>query len=189
MSLPETIEALILGKSRSIGGIVANVTIEEKHLDELTISDHPIEKGSAISDHAYKRPEEVIIKIGWSDSANVIDNIAAAVSSGSLSALAGGLDAIYQKLLDMQSNFELIDVSTGRRQYSDMLIRSIAMTTDEETESALVCTVILRHVNVTATSTTRLSPSTQANPEQTGSVTDGGVKSKTPAANAPEYVG
>ena len=39
---------------RSIGGIVAQATLVERHYDQLTITDHPTETGSKITDHAYK---------------------------------------------------------------------------------------------------------------------------------------
>lgn len=38
-------------RSRSVGGFVANVTVEENHSDELVITDHPIEQGTVVSDH------------------------------------------------------------------------------------------------------------------------------------------
>lgn len=52
--LTESVGSLLLaGKGRTIMGLFADVTIEEKHKDELKITEHPTEKGAAISDHAY----------------------------------------------------------------------------------------------------------------------------------------
>lgn len=48
--------------------IVANITIEEHHHDELEITEHPVERGSTISDHAFMRPFEVTILCAWSSS-------------------------------------------------------------------------------------------------------------------------
>src|SRR6516165_2153430 len=39
---------------RSVGGIVAQVWISEQERDELHITEHPVEQGAPISDHAYK---------------------------------------------------------------------------------------------------------------------------------------
>jgi hypothetical protein len=44
-------------------GLFADVTIEEQHSDELNITEHPVETGSPISDHAYMTPPEVTIKL------------------------------------------------------------------------------------------------------------------------------
>lgn len=56
---------------RSIGSIVANITVRERHVDELQITDHPIEQGANISDHAFKRPEEVTIECSWTNSSQL----------------------------------------------------------------------------------------------------------------------
>lgn len=54
---------------RSIGPIIANITESERHHDEIRITDHPIEQGAVVSDHAFKVPAEVTIRCSWSDSA------------------------------------------------------------------------------------------------------------------------
>jgi hypothetical protein len=43
-------------QSRKIGVIIPDVVVSEKHSDTLEITEHPVETGAAISDHAYKRP-------------------------------------------------------------------------------------------------------------------------------------
>lgn len=53
---------------RAIGPIVAAVTIEEKHTDTVEITDHPIEQGATISDHAFQRPPELTLRVAWSNS-------------------------------------------------------------------------------------------------------------------------
>jgi hypothetical protein len=60
--------ALIMRTRRRIGTIYPDVTMEEVHHDDLVITDHPVEKGSSISDHSFKRPEEVDMRVGFSNS-------------------------------------------------------------------------------------------------------------------------
>jgi hypothetical protein len=60
--------ALIIRPTRKIGPFVAQVTITESHSDELEITQHPVEQGAAISDHAFKRPAELTLTVGWSNS-------------------------------------------------------------------------------------------------------------------------
>src|ERR1700722_20299202 len=50
------------------GAIIAQATVEEMHSDETEITEHPVEQGSTISDHAFSRPSEVIVTCGWSNS-------------------------------------------------------------------------------------------------------------------------
>lgn len=48
--------------------IKAQATIREIHNDELEVTEHPVEVGAMISDHAYKRPAELVLEIAWSNS-------------------------------------------------------------------------------------------------------------------------
>lgn len=51
--------------------LVAQITIEEHHTDELQITDHPVESGAPITDHAFMHPREVRIRCAWSNSPSV----------------------------------------------------------------------------------------------------------------------
>lgn len=48
--------------------IKAQATVKEIHNDELEVTEHPVEVGAMISDHAFKRPVELILEIAWSNS-------------------------------------------------------------------------------------------------------------------------
>ena len=54
--LGELTYALISSPVRSIGTVIPDVVIEEAHRDELIITQHPVEKGATITDHAFARP-------------------------------------------------------------------------------------------------------------------------------------
>lgn len=156
---------------RSIGGIVADATIEEIHQDQLTITEHPVEQGAAIADHAYKRPAEVIIRAGW--------------SSSSPSALFNPsyLREVYDKLLKLQADRELIDVLTGKRDYPNMLIETLALTTDEKTENALMLTVRMRQVILVSTQTVTVpSDDVQQSPQSTGNIQNMGTIQPVPSS-------
>ena len=74
------------GKIKEWGGqLVAQAVIEEHHHDELMVTEHPIAHGAPITDHAYKRPAELTLKLGWSNSPTQ-----SAVASLGMSALAAG---------------------------------------------------------------------------------------------------
>ena len=45
--------------------IVPSVVISEKHTDMLEITEHPVEVGAAVADHAYKKPSEVVMEGGF----------------------------------------------------------------------------------------------------------------------------
>jgi hypothetical protein len=63
--LMDILSTLFHLQSRNIGMIVPSVVVSEKHTDKLEITEHPVETGAAISDHAYKSPSEVIMDVGF----------------------------------------------------------------------------------------------------------------------------
>ncbi len=77
------LQSILVRPKRSIGAFTGYVAIEETHEDVLEITDHPVELGAKISDHAYKEPSSVIIRAGWSNSpspGNFLESMAASVT-------------------------------------------------------------------------------------------------------------
>lgn len=176
---------VVIKPKRAIGAFEAQVVIEETHHDELEITDHPIEQGASISDHAFKRPAEVTIRCGWSDSPasnlpNVIGNLA--VFAGSA---VSQVRDIYQKLLNLQQQRIPFDVYTGKRYYQNMLIKTLSTTTNKQTENSLVITAVLRQVILVTTQTVTVSTpaANQTDPQTTQPTANAGSVSLKPAPN------
>lgn len=175
-----TIANVLLRDGRKLGAIIPNVVVEEVHTDTLTITDHPVEQGAPITDHAFKNPAELSMRIGWSSSSLALDSV---VSSVVDSVKAGKLTApkiktvrdLYEDLLKLQASRKPFDVSTGKRLYKDMLIKSISTTTDASTENALVVSVVLRQVIIVQTKAAKLKAETQKNPAKTAPTVDRGT--------------
>lgn len=88
----------------------------------------------------------------------------------------------YAQLLQMQQNRELLDITTGKRQYSNMLIRVIEVTTDKTTENVLSAVLTLREVNITTTQTIQVADKTDMSQgADTSAMQNAGTKSTTPA--------
>ena len=141
---------------RSIGGIIAQATLEERHTDTMTITDHPVELGAQISDHAYLNPKEIDLVIGW--------------GAGQLTPIS----QLYQQLLDLQSSAKPFAIMTGKRKYSNMLISSLGVTTNVDLEHALVVHLSCREVIIVKTQTTA-SAASQINPQDTAGVSNIGT--------------
>lgn len=62
--------SLFLQQSNQIGGIQVDTTLEEHYEDALEITEHPVEAGAQITDHSFKRPMELVLFCGWSDSSS-----------------------------------------------------------------------------------------------------------------------
>lgn len=163
--------ALISSPSRGIGTIIPDVTVEETHRDNLQITDHPVETGAAISDHAFILPSEIEIRAGFSNATAQAE---------------GYVQSIYQEFLVLQASRQPFNVSTGKRQYSSMLIRSLTTATDETTETTLNITVGLRRINIVSTSGGGAT-APQANPQQTAPTTDGGTVTPNAASQVPTF--
>ena len=74
---------------------IPQATIQELMHDDLEITDHPVEQGSSISDHAYKRPSELIVKAAWSNSPtntglSALANVALATAAAQANSAIGG---------------------------------------------------------------------------------------------------
>lgn len=146
---------LLPGPRRSIGGIVATITIEEDHRDTLVITEHPVEQGATITDHAYKQPSEVRLRVGWSS---------ALINAGFGAFDPNYLQTIYNQLLQLQSDRIPFKIVTGKRSYSNMLIRSIGVTTDNITENVLFVTLDCKEVILVNTQVTSAPASTSDGP-------------------------
>lgn len=253
---------------RNIGGIVAEVTVKEQGRDDLTITSHPVERGAAISDHAFKNPATLTLQAGWSaaflnppsfgntksgilsDIGNAIGqfsailspligskataslsqavDIAAAVSSGTsaqqldalystASSIASkygdsgislalsaafqiaklnakapenhseegrqSLAALYDDLRSLQSSATLLTVQTGKRLYENMLIKSLQVDTDQQTENVLMVTITLQEVILVETFQSSMPPgANRSTPASTAGVATTGAKAVAPYA-------
>lgn len=155
---------------RQIGNLIAQVTIEENHLDELQITDHPVEQGAVITDHSFKRPAEVTIKAGWSNSSDQAD---------------GDLQFVqytYGLLLDLQNNRQPFDILTGKRHYTNMLIQSLSTRTDQRSENSLFVVARCRQILMAVTQTVTLpAANVQADPSATAGTVKMGTVNLQPA--------
>lgn len=148
---------------RSIGPFNATVTLEEIASDDLEITQHPVQQGATITDHAYLKPATVSIKIMF----NAAD---------------APLSETYAKLRQLQASREPFDVVTGKRAYKNMLFKSLGQTNDAQTENVLSISAELQEIFIVQVETTTVPPrKQQANPGKTGATENAGQKSAQPA--------
>jgi hypothetical protein len=68
-----------------------------------------------------------------------------------------GPKEIYAQLLSMQREKKLLDVTTGKRIYKNMLIRALEVTTDKRQKTYLSAVVTLREVIITQTKSIKVA--------------------------------
>ncbi|VXB25326.1 putative bacteriophage protein [Burkholderia sp. 8Y] len=184
----------------------SQVTFEEVHSDEMEVTEHPVEQGTSISDHAFARPSEVIVTVGWSNSssdtsamsqvlgaaataspllrkivgaAQLVSGIATAVSPGPQISAIG-----YSVLLKAYRDRRLYNVYTGKQVYKNMLIRSLSTSTDASSENNLIVRIVFRQMLLAQTQTVTVPDSSNmSNPASTASPQDAGVTQPVPAPN------
>lgn len=187
------LDSILIKPKRSIGPFTAQVTIEESHHDELEITSHPIEQGATIADHAYKRPAELTIRCAWSNSP-VTSGLFTGISAGLQATVsgvqsivtgntAGQVREIYQKLLELQNKRIPFEVFTGKRSYANMLMKSLSVTTDKESENSLIVTATFYQLIIVSTQLVAIAtaPENQADAPSTQPVADQGSKQLVPS--------
>lgn len=156
------------------------VTLEEIHHDEMEIEEHPIEQGAPIIDHTFKKPAELTLHIGWAGA-----QLPADVDAGPPPAFQQQLNAIYSQLLQGQSSRVLYTVVTGKRQYQQMMIKSISAETDYKKENVLEVTLHMRQMLLAQTQivTVGAPQNAQASPQATNPIQQTGRASLQTAPN------
>lgn len=150
---------ILAASNRNIGGIIADCTIEEEGTDELATTEHPVEQGANITDHAYKKPATLTIRAGWSNS-----SFAAAFNPGYA-------QDIYNQLLALQASANVFTVVTGKRQYDNMLMILLRQATNEESENGLAAVMQFRQIIFGQTQATSVPPqANMAQPQKTAAV-------------------
>jgi hypothetical protein len=133
--------------------IIADAVVEESHTDRSTITRHPVEGGSTISDNVVDEPYEVTLLYGWSAGSpqnNGTRSAQISIEGENESILEGQgaatpnphfLQAIYKQFIDLKVSKIPFSIFTGKRAYTSMLIESLSTTTDKDTENCLLIRV------------------------------------------------
>jgi len=151
------------GIVRSVGGIVFDVTVSESQTDKLEATEHPVQAGSPVSDHAYMLPREVTLIVGKGAAEG--DEVP---------------KETYDKIKELQSSREPFDIITGKDEYHNMLLTGLSMTTDMTTEAVLLATLECREVILVEAQAVAVSgkgpTSKQSAGERTQTTQQGGSK-------------
>jgi len=177
--------------SRKVGTIIPDVTIEENHSDRLQVTQHPVARGSPISDHAFKLPATVTMRLGWTNANPIGAGVQGFMSGGFAGAAEGLLSSateervkdIYASLVKLQYDDQAaknggnpvvpFDLTTGKRTYKNMVIVELGVRTDHTTEYSLMIECNMQEVFIVETqSTTQPAQSNQAKPDQTQDTTN-----------------
>jgi hypothetical protein len=165
--------------------IVPDCAVDEEGEDVLTITSHPVQAGANIGDHAYKEPASLTLHWSWSNSSSANTG---GFGLGTLTGFTGASDyvqQIYNQLLSLQVNGQLLTISTGKRLYTNMLIKSISPRTDFESEYALPCEIMCEELIIANTQVASIPAADQTAPQQTQPIENQGTQQAAPSTTAP----
>lgn len=177
--ITEPVSIIPLRPQRKIGEINVKVVIQENTNDTLTITKQPVQQGASITDHAYKEPTVLGMTIYFASN-DLQSLLTTDIITNPLETLNGGLNGlskIYRDLLDLQNSRVPIDIITPKRIYKNMLISTLAQTTDKNTENVLKIDISFQEVIIVSVSTTQVARIKQRIAAVTGKIENAGKKS------------
>jgi hypothetical protein len=148
LSAPE-IKDLVYAKT-NIGGWFFDAYLKMTHTSRLTITDHPVQTGAALTDHAFLQPRELSIEVGMS-------NVATSLVPGQFTGGYSRSVTAYQVLKDLQALRVPIQVHTRLGLYENMLVEVLSAPDDYTTLEGLRATVTFREILVAQVKTVQIS--------------------------------
>lgn len=150
-----------------------------EHTQEIQLTEHPVQSGANISDHAFIKPARLGIDIGMSD----------AMQSYTIGQWAGNLSksvSAYQTMLALELSRVPVTVKTRLNTYTNMVIVGIHTRDENKTNHGLRASITFQQVFMGTANTQSASSS---RPQDTGSTGIGSVPTTTvPAVVDNTYV-
>ncbi len=124
------------------------------HESTLSITEHPVQTGANVADHAFMQPNILSFEIGMSDV--MVDVTYGGFQSFSNDSVSRSVNA-YKILRQLQSDRIMINVYTKLWNYTNMLIETISASDSNETAYALKANVTLKELLVATVTTVKIS--------------------------------
>lgn len=138
--------------------ITFDCMVQEQHDDAVTVTEHPVETGSNVADHAQREMASLRLEGIISDHPIVLNTPEPFTSPIPPSVPGGSPDArayqAYQEFLRLQQTYALLSVTTELRDYENMMITGIALTRDKTKRHILDIALTLREFRKATLSTT-----------------------------------
>lgn len=140
-------------KNLQIAQIEVDVSVSETHETDCDVTENPVESGANVTDHVQVKPARLTIE--------------GLVSDTPIKFLQGIRDLFddnrsrktYEELLTIQTAREPIDVITGLKQYSNMILKTLTVPRNSDTGRALRFTAIFQEVRIVDSSSISIAVS------------------------------
>lgn len=138
-----------------IGALVLDASVQETHVANVEVTKHPVEQGAAISDHAREEPETVTIEGLVSNTP--IGEAERRAAGDQVKGQPGRASQALEQLLQMKKARELIDLVTGLRTYSNMLMTGLTIPRNAKQGEVLQFSAQFIQVRVVRSETAKLT--------------------------------
>lgn len=138
----------------NIGGWFFDAFLSMAHTSKLHITEHPVQTGAAITDHAYLEPRELTIEVGMSDAAQ-------SKIPGQFSGSWSRSVKAYEVLRELQTQRIPMQVLTRLGLYKNMMIEALSVPEDVKTLYGLRASVTFKEILVAETRTVKISTNRQ----------------------------
>lgn len=123
----------------SMGDFYFDAVFRTDHNATMMITEHPVQTGAPIADHAYLEPEEITCEIGMTD-----------VNGDGLSV------QMYQQLRELMNRREPFTLVTRLHSYENMLISALSVPDDYTTMFALKASIVFKQIRVVQVATVQV---------------------------------
>lgn len=134
----------------NIGGWFFDAFLRVDHTRTLRITEHPVQTGASVTDHAFLEPATLTIEVGMSD-------VAESLIEGQFSGGWSRSSTAFKVLTELQANRMPLQVLTKLGIYKNMLIESISAPDDYLTLFGMKSTVTMKELLVARVTTVKLS--------------------------------
>jgi hypothetical protein len=142
-----------------------DAVFHETHVSSVRMTEHPVQTGANIVDHAYMMPLKLSLEIGMSDA---MQSLVKTEWTGSYTKSVSA----YQKLKELQSNRLPLTVHTRLNKYENMVIDTITVDDTYKTYAGLRATINMTQLLVAVIATVATSTDGQTTDStNTGTVT------------------
>lgn len=161
--MAEAVSLLFRKAPAVIGTVELDCAISESHQAGQDVTDHPVEEGSPITDHARKRPDVVTIEGLVTDTpVGLTQRQRAAQSLGLVDSeeAPGYAQAAYDQLRELLAG-KIFTVVTSLRTYDDMVLTDLTVPRDRSIGHALRFSATLKQIKLVKNKITAIATSTR----------------------------
>lgn len=137
------------GTTRHLAIVQFDAVVSERHELSADVTSHPVEKGSDITDHIRKKPDELSID-------GIVTLTPTVFVAAARSMQEDPVTSAYDIFTDIMDAGLPVDVSTKLRTYENMAITGLTVSRDASTGNVLDVSISLRKIRIISRETSDL---------------------------------